>query len=78
MVGVVVRPRPPGRHRRAALSSVDIAPFRDAYLAPFADRFPGDLVAATRTALRLGWACRAINGHVSGDEDRTVARLRAG
>ena len=57
-------------------NSCDIAPFRDAYLAPFAGRFPGDLVAATRPALRLGWACRAINGHVPGDEARTVTRLR--
>jgi hypothetical protein len=57
-------------------NSCDIAPFRDAYLAPFAERFPGDLVAATRPALRLGWACRAINGHVPGDEARTLTRLR--
>lgn len=57
-------------------NSVDIAPFRDSYLAGFAEREPGDLVAAARIALRLGWACRAVNGHVQGDTERTVARLR--
>jgi hypothetical protein len=57
-------------------NSVDTAPFRDAYLAPYAERFDGDLVAATRVALRLGWACRAINGQVPGDDQRTLARLR--
>jgi hypothetical protein len=57
-------------------NSVDTTPFRDAYLAPFAERFDGDLVAATRLALRLGWACRAVNGHVPGDDQRTFTRLR--
>ncbi|MFU8876121.1 aminoglycoside phosphotransferase family protein [Micromonospora sp. SL4-19] len=57
-------------------NSVDTAPFRDAYLAPYAERFAGDLVAATRVALRLGWVCRAVNGHVPGDEERTLTRLR--
>ncbi|HEX7746011.1 MAG TPA: hypothetical protein VF462_12195 [Micromonosporaceae bacterium] len=57
-------------------NSVDTAPFRDAYLAPYAERFDYDLVAATTVALRLGWACRAVNGHVPGDDQRTLARLR--
>jgi hypothetical protein len=57
-------------------NSVDTAPFRDAYLAPYAERFDSDLVAATKVALRLGWACRAVNGHVPGDLERTAARLR--
>ena len=57
-------------------NSVDTAPFRDSYLAPFASRFEGDLAAATRVALRLGWVCRAVNGHVPGDEERTFTRLR--
>jgi hypothetical protein len=57
-------------------NSVDIAPFRDAYLAPYRQRFDGDLVAATTVALRLGWVCRAVNGHVDGDEERTFTRLR--
>lgn len=56
--------------------SVDTAPLRDAYLAPYAERFTGDLVAATRLALRLGWVCRAVNGHVPGDDQPTLTRLR--
>ena len=42
--------------------SVDVAPFRDAYLRPFAS-FAGreELEAAYATALRLGWICRALN-----------------
>jgi hypothetical protein len=42
--------------------SVDVAPFRDAYLRPFAS-FAGreELEAAHATALRLGWVCRALN-----------------
>ncbi|MBA2336581.1 MAG: hypothetical protein H0V96_02285 [Acidimicrobiia bacterium] len=56
--------------------SVDIGPFRDAYLAPYAARYDGDLVAASRTAMRLGWACRAVNGHVPGDDKQTFTRLR--
>ena len=56
--------------------SVDTGPFRDAYLAPFAERYDADLVGATETAVRLGWACRAVNGHVPGEEKATWARLR--
>jgi hypothetical protein len=56
--------------------SVDTAPFRDAYLAPYAERFPDlDLAAAVVPALRLGWAIRAVNGHVVGDLDQTMTRL---
>jgi Phosphotransferase enzyme family len=57
-------------------NSVDTAPFRDAYLRPYAERFAGDLVAATTVALRLGWICRAINGHVPGQNRQTETRLR--
>jgi hypothetical protein len=57
-------------------NSVDTAPFRDAYLRPFAERYDADLVAATETALRLGWVCRAVNGHVPGEDKATQARLR--
>jgi hypothetical protein len=41
--------------------SVDVGPFRDAYLEPFS-RYgqPAQLRAALATALRLGWICRAI------------------
>lgn len=57
--------------------SVDTTPFRDAYLAPWAERLPGvDLAAAVVPALRLGWAVRAVNGHVPEDGDRTLTRLR--
>ena len=56
-------------------SSVDTAPFRAAYLAPYAERFGGDLVAAGELAVRLGWACRAVNGHIPGDDAKTVTRL---
>jgi hypothetical protein len=57
-------------------NSVDTTPFRDAYLVPYAERLAGDLVAATEVALRLGWVCRAVNGHLPGDERRTMTRLR--
>lgn len=59
--------------------SVDTAPFRDAYLAVYADhhhRERRDLVEAARVATRLGWACRAVNGHLVDDLDATLARLR--
>lgn len=55
--------------------SVDVAPFRAAYLEPFA-RAGSDLVAAAVLASRLGWVCRAVNGHVPGDLDGTRVRLR--
>jgi hypothetical protein len=56
--------------------SEDIRPYRDAYLAPFAARYDGDLAAAVDVALRLGWACRAVNGHVPGEDEATRRRLR--
>jgi hypothetical protein len=56
--------------------SEDVAPYRDAYLAPYAQHYDGDLVAAVAPALRLGWACRAVNGHVPGDDGHTLTRLR--
>ena len=55
--------------------SVDVAPFRDAYLAPFAGD-NADLAAACTLALRLGWVCRAVNGHLPGDVEQTRTRLR--
>lgn len=57
-------------------NSLDTAPFRAAYLAHWAERFDGDLVAACEVALRLGWAARAVNGHVPGSEGSTQTRLR--
>ena len=54
--------------------SVDVTPFRDAYLEPFAR---DDAVAAAEIAMRLGWACRAVNGDLGGfDADGTRQRLR--
>lgn len=57
-------------------NSVDTTPFRDAYLAPYAARYDGDLVAASKLAVRLGWACRAVNGHVFSNQKATETRLR--
>lgn len=47
--------------------SVDVTPFRDAYLRPFA-RYAAraELEAAHATALRLGWICRALSVHMFG------------
>ena len=60
--------------------SVDIEPFRDAYLEPFAQQGEAtlaELAATCSTALRLGWVCRAVNGHLSGSEaPETRVRLR--
>jgi len=58
--------------------SVDVTPFRDAYLAPFA-RFGerADLVAAAAIALRLGWVCRAVNARLGNPEGaNTPVHLR--
>ncbi|HYO32725.1 MAG TPA: hypothetical protein VES21_07740 [Nocardioidaceae bacterium] len=57
-------------------NSVDTAPYRDAYLAPFSEAYGGDMVKASDLAVRLGWACRAVNGHVPGEPEATQARLR--
>jgi Phosphotransferase enzyme family len=58
--------------------SEDLAPFVTSYLAPWQERYGAgrDLVAAVEVARRLGWACRAVNGHVPGDDDHTRTRLR--
>ena len=59
--------------------SVDTEPYRDAYLQAFTGMAArDDLVAASVIAARLGWLCRAVNGHRSGNEPvaRTVSRLR--
>ena len=49
--------------------SVDVGAFRDAYLAGFAHLASrDDLLAACAIALRLGWVCRAVNGHEHGDD----------
>jgi hypothetical protein len=60
-------------------SSVDTAPFRDTFLAPYAAAYPelsrADLVEASRLATRLGWAARSANGHIAIDEESTRRRL---
>jgi hypothetical protein len=56
--------------------SVDTTPCRDAYLEPFRAVYDADLIAASELAPRLGWACRAVNGHVRGEDKATRARLR--
>jgi hypothetical protein len=57
-------------------NSEDTEPYLRAYLAPYAERYDGDLVAASRLAIRLGWACRAVNGHLPSDKEHTLTRLR--
>jgi Phosphotransferase enzyme family len=54
--------------------SVDVLPFRDAYLEPFGK--VEDLAAAAEIARRLGWACRAVNAHGADSPADTEARLR--
>ncbi len=56
--------------------AVDTGPLRDAYLRPFEERYDVDLAPAVAPALRLGWVCRAVNGHVVGEESQTLTRLR--
>jgi hypothetical protein len=56
--------------------SVDTTPCRDAYQEPFRAVYDADLIAASELAPRLGWACRAVNGHVRGEDKATRARLR--
>jgi hypothetical protein len=56
--------------------SEDTRPYRDAYLAPYRARFDGNLDEAVDLALRLGWVCRAVNGHVPGDDGPTRTRLK--
>ncbi|QZY28598.1 aminoglycoside phosphotransferase family protein [Nocardioides coralli] len=56
--------------------SEDLAPYVASYLAPYRERHAGDLDEAVRLALRLGWVCRAVNGHLPGDPDATRTRLR--
>jgi hypothetical protein len=57
--------------------SEDVAPYRAAYLSRFADYGdPATLDRATDLALRLGWACRTVNGDVPGDADGYMVRLR--
>ncbi|WP_404390390.1 phosphotransferase [Humibacillus xanthopallidus] len=60
-------------------NSVDTEPFRDTFLGPYEAAYPNlshaELVEAARLATRLGWAARAVNGHLSVDEQSTLRRL---
>jgi hypothetical protein len=58
--------------------SVDVTPFRDAYLAPFRRMAnTAELEEAAAIAMRLGWVCRAVNAHLCGAaESSTHVRLR--
>ena len=44
--------------------SVDVTPFRDAYLEPFAAQARRGAEFGARIALRLGWICRAAEVQV--------------
>ncbi|MCF6378909.1 aminoglycoside phosphotransferase family protein [Nocardioides KLBMP 9356] len=59
--------------------SEDLGPHLTAYLEPYAARY-GTTVAhlrgAAEIAMRLGWVCRAVNGHLPQDPDRTRVRLK--
>jgi hypothetical protein len=56
--------------------SVDVRPYRDAYLAPYAQDFDRrDLETAAGIAMRLGWICRAVNGG-AGESDSASTRTR--
>ncbi len=61
-------------------ASEDTTPYLESYLAGWAGAgSPDQLVAASRAARRLGWACRAVNGHVPQDPESlctTRTRLR--
>jgi aminoglycoside phosphotransferase (APT) family kinase protein len=57
-------------------NSEDTEPYLHAFLAPYAERYDGDLVAASKVATRLGWACRAMNGHDLSGNEHTLTRLR--
>jgi hypothetical protein len=47
-----------------------------AYLGPYRERYDGDLEAAARLAMRLGWVCRAINGYLPSEPDALNTRMR--
>jgi hypothetical protein len=59
--------------------SEDLDPHLAAYLRPYEEAYDlgaADLREAARLAMRLGWVCRAINGALPQDPDRTRVRLR--
>jgi hypothetical protein len=52
-------------------NSEPIEPYAATYVEPFGGTHGVDLA----TAMRLGWACRVVNGHLPGELDSTRARL---
>jgi hypothetical protein len=56
--------------------SEDLEPHLAAYLGPYRERYDGDLREAARLAMRLGWVCRAVNGALPQDPERTRVRLK--
>jgi hypothetical protein len=56
--------------------SEDLEPHLAAYLGPYRERYDGDLREAARLAMRLGWVCRAVNGALPQDAERTRVRLK--
>lgn len=56
--------------------SEDVGPYLAAYLRPWQALYDGDLRAAARLAMRLGWLCRAVNGHLPQDAASTRTRLK--
>lgn len=56
--------------------SEELGPYIESYLRPYRQRYDGDLMAAAALAMRLGWVCRAVNGHLPSDPDMTRTRLR--
>ena len=56
--------------------SEELGPYVESYLRPYRQRYDGDLVAAAALAMRLGWVCRAVNGHLPSDPAMTRTRLR--
>lgn len=59
--------------------SEDLEPHLAAYLAPYAEhtgRSLAELREAASIAMRLGWVCRAVNGHLPQDPGSTHTRLK--
>lgn len=56
--------------------SEDLGRHLAAYLGPYRERYDGDLDAAARLAMRLGWICRAVNGHLPQEMEQTRTRMR--
>jgi len=56
--------------------SEDVSPYLESYLRPYRERYDGDLTGAAHLAMRLGWLCRAVNGHLDDDPDMTRKRPR--